>query len=335
MPDTLLKFVLHRLDQIECPVFLCRELVRFPEEELNALRAEGILRETSRATEIPRMDNLPPGEDLIVKQTSKGLYGVADEDDYFDPIPLTEDDVRQFDVSLPKLVSAIRRENGINGNGFENLGGLLPLGQKIIDGVGSTDVYFSLPIGNESRLLLHCQRLQRSGNLRKIILLTPIPVSLTPEGLRILDGDGIIVIPLTRTELTGMIAIDWQSVFGREVISFAEEYPMDSVVIERRNVGEEVHWIVNGVDKGKFYVRKDSKKAKIIEILFDQIGIGWVRHNTFMNACAWTKEKYFRSSDDPGCMQRQLTEIRNFLDVGIEFRKNRGVRFAENVVKSR
>ena len=88
MTETLLHFVLQRLDQIECPVFLHRELEDFPEEELRILRAEGILRETSRATEIPRPKHSPPGCDLIVRQTSKGMFGVADEDDYFDPIPL-------------------------------------------------------------------------------------------------------------------------------------------------------------------------------------------------------------------------------------------------------
>ena len=112
----------------------------------------------------------------------------------------------------------------------------------------------------------------------------------------------------------------------------------DNLLIERKEVGEEIRWFVNGVDKGRFFVRSNTLKAKIIEALYDQIGRGWVPHKSFIIACAWTEQEYFGSSDnlgDPGRMQRQLTNIRNFLGVTIEFRKNKGVRFAENVVKSK
>src|SRR3990172_3580971 len=105
LSESLLDFVLTRLDQVESPVFLHRELERFPPEQLKAQLSEGLLRETSRATEIPRPVHIPGGGDLIVCQTAKGLFCVADEDDYFDPIPLTDDDVRQYEVSLPKLAA--------------------------------------------------------------------------------------------------------------------------------------------------------------------------------------------------------------------------------------
>jgi len=106
-------------------------------------------------------------------------------------------------------------------------------------------------------------------------------------------------------------------------------------VIERKEVGDEVHWFVNGEDKGRFYSRTETHSSKIIEILFDQIGYGWVRHKTFMGACAWKEDEYFPASGDPGRMQRQLTNIRKFLGVNVEFRRKKGVRFAENVVKSK
>ena len=106
-------------------------------------------------------------------------------------------------------------------------------------------------------------------------------------------------------------------------------------LIERKLVGEEVHWIVNGVSKGRFYQRPSAKKAKIIEALYDQIGKGWVPHRTFMNGCGWSEKEYYPAYNEPGCMQRQLTEIRKFLNVQIAFNKEKGVRFAENVVKSR
>ena len=88
------------------------------------------------------------------------------------------------------------------------------------------------------------------------------------------------------------------------VNTIAEE---DKIVLERREVNERIHWFVNGADKGHIFVRKDSYIAKITEILYDQIGHGWVPHKTFMNACAWKEDEYFAASGEPGRMQRQLT----------------------------
>ena len=129
---------------------------------------------------------------------------------------------------------------------------------------------------------------------------------------------------------------------GKQIVPKADakqsslgEKDLGKFVIARKEINEEVHWIVNGTDNGKYYVRPDVKKAKIIEVLFNQIGLGWVPHKTFMNTCAWNNDEYFPSLGNPGCMQRQLTDIRNFLKVQIEFSRDKGVRFAENVVKSR
>ncbi len=65
MAESLLGFVLTRLDQIESPVFLHRELERFPASDLAACVSAGLLRETSKATEIPRPAHLPAGGDLV------------------------------------------------------------------------------------------------------------------------------------------------------------------------------------------------------------------------------------------------------------------------------
>lgn len=234
MTETILHFILQRLDQIECPVFLHRELERFPEEELHALHAVGILRETSRATEIPRPRNLPPGGDLIVRQTSKGMFGVADEDDYFDPIPLTEDDVRQYDISLPKLAAAIRRDNGISGSGLENHDGLIPLGQKSVEGIGSLNVYFSILNADQKDFLSRCQRLERSPQSQRIVMLTPRGVALSPEGRRILDASGIILAALDSAFDQGSFSIDWIGILGVVESLLAEDHPKDRRVFQKQ-----------------------------------------------------------------------------------------------------
>lgn len=234
MSETLFALILTRIDQLESPVFHHRELEAFPSENLKALLSEGILRETSRATEILRTERFQPGGDLIVRQTSKGLFGVADDDDYFDPILLTEDDVRQYEVSLPKLVSFIRHENGINGTGFENHGGVIPLGQKAVDGFGTVDVYLSLPNEDEAVLISRCQRLKRAPGVQKVILLTPRGIPLSPEGRQILDGVGVIVTSLIGTATEGTLALDWSTVVGRPGIGLAEEHHKDKHVFKKQ-----------------------------------------------------------------------------------------------------
>jgi hypothetical protein len=115
----------------------------------------------------------------------------------------------------------------------------------------------------------------------------------------------------------------------------AEAIPEDATVIERVEHGHEVRWLVNGEDRGAFYKRPETLKAKILNILHDQTGLGWIPHKTFLHATGWSHEEYFGSSTEPGRMQKQLTEIRKFLSVEIRFSKQHGVRFAEGVVKSR
>ena len=255
MANSLLAFILTRLDQIERPVFRHRELERFPPEQLKALLSEGILHETSKATEIPRPVHLPAGGDLIVRQTAKGLFGVADEDDYFDPIPLTEDDVRQYEVSLPKLAARIRRENDINGTGSENHNGLVPLGQKTIDALGTVDVYLSLPNEDESVLLSRCQRLERPTGSQRIILVTPRGASVSPEGRKVLDSAGVVLVSLLAAAAKGGLALDWNNMVSRPGIGLAEEYPKDRRIFQ--NQGKTWFLVYDGVPKSVGDCRHD------------------------------------------------------------------------------
>lgn len=247
MSEKLLVLILTLLDQLESPVLRQIELTAFPPQEIKILLSEGILRETSRATEIPRPERFHPGNDLIVRQTSKGLFGVADGDNYFDPIPLTEDDVRQYEISLPKLVLLIRRENGINGTGFENYHGLIPLGQKMIAGIGPVDIYLSLPNHDETAILSRFQRLERERGGQKSILLTPRGLPLSPEGRRILSDIGITVASLIGAAAGGTLALDFDSIVGLPGIGPSEKYPEDKRIFQKQ--GKTWLLVYDGVPK--------------------------------------------------------------------------------------
>lgn len=354
MTEGLLNFILQRLDQVESPVFLHRELVCYPEEEFCTLREKAILRETSRATEIPRPKRFPSGGDLIVRQTSRGLFGVAGEDDYFDPIPLREDDVQQYEFSLPKFIAAIRLANGIQGIGFAHHHGLISLGQKVLGDSVTLNIFLSIPNQNEDEFISRCRRLERPIDVANSVVLTPRTLMISPENQQQMKRLGIVTAAITPNLSSDSLLLDWQVIAKKASLLVAHQFDQDcqnligneskgdsvdiitdQIIIERKKIDEKIHWIVNGVDKGPVYVRSDTICAKITEILYDQIGHGWVLHKTFMYACAWKKDEYFPASGDPGRMQRQLNNIRKKLGVAIDFRKEKGVRFPENIVKSK
>lgn len=110
--------------------------------------------------------------------------------------------------------------------------------------------------------------------------------------------------------------------------------PENSIVIDRKEIDGKVHWFVNDKNRGCFYKRKNTKRAKILEILYEEIGRGPIPHKTFMNQTGWSEEEYFRAYENPGRMQRTLSEIRSFFDVPIHFDKEKGVCFHKSVVKS-
>ena len=226
MSGSLLAFILTRLDQVEAPVFSHGELHRYPASEVEPLLAEGIVQETSTATDIfsPR---LFAGGALVVRETAQGLYGVPTEHDYFDPIRLTTDDIRQYTVSLPRLAAALRRENDIHGTGWSNDGGLISLGQRPHPSLGTTDVYLSLPNNDEVGFLLRCHRLQHRDGCQRVVLLTPRGVPMSPEARQVLDSRRVVVASLMRTATTNSLSIDWHEVVGSAVFGLASDYPND------------------------------------------------------------------------------------------------------------
>jgi hypothetical protein len=229
-------------------------------KDVNELVSAGILRETSKATEIPRPPHLPGGTDLIVRHTEKGIFGVAEEDNYFKPIPLNEDDIRQFEISIPKLAERIRRENSIAGGRCLFKDGLLSLGQKTIDKIGSVDVYMSFPNLDEGTFLVRCRRLERSAGSQRIFLLTPRGIPLSSEGRRLLDACGAIVIPLVpRPDNT--LALNWNNLIG-DLLKESDDESFGNIF--RRH---DDFWMIRFA--GKTHHLRDSKGLFYISILIN------------------------------------------------------------------
>lgn len=178
---------------------------------MSRLVADGALKETAAAAEIPRPRRYGPGADLVVRKTSRGLFGVSDGDDFCQPVPLEDGDVRQYAVSAAGLVEKLRRENGITGEGFLNDDGLVSVGEKSLDGFGVVDVYLSFPNEHPDVVLGRVKRLANSHG-RKVVLLTPGPIPQITELRRILTDAGIVHVSLLSLAQGGALVLDWQSV---------------------------------------------------------------------------------------------------------------------------
>ena len=212
--EPLLGFVLRLLGWIDEPVVAPNVVAVYPAEALSELTLAGILKETSRATEIVRPLRCGPGPDLSVRVTALGLYGVAaDPDDYCDPVPLSDEDVRRYAVSLSRLAAELRQRNQIQGAACEMDDGLALLGTKRVPGHGTIPVYLSLPNGNHSVFLARCLRARRGQAGLTSVVIVPEDISLPTEFRRILDESGIRTAALSPAARLADLEIDWTSIF--------------------------------------------------------------------------------------------------------------------------
>jgi hypothetical protein len=178
------------------------------------------------------------------------------------------------------------------------------------------------------------------------VLLLPTTRRMSEPARQVLESNQTAWLPLDRTvgwsadgrmmadvNLAELLAPAGQP----DTVASAEPPPVetdDSITIERRALDDGVHWIVGGVDKGRLYTRSDAKKARILDTLYELIGRGWIPHATFIALTTWPADTYFGSSSETGRMQKQLNYLRGKLGVRIEFKKDQGVRFAENIIQS-
>ena len=215
MPDNLLQTVLSLLDQVAAPVIQHCMVAHHPPEDLRRLLAEGILQETSRATEISRPQRYGPGTDLVVRETAHGIFGVVDGEDFCAPVALNDDDVRQYEVRLNGFVDKLRKENGIDGIGCQSDGGLIYVGERIVAGHGVVVVYLSLPNNDPDAVLARLKRLDAPGQRETVVLLTPRALPQSTEFRRLAAEDGVLAVSLMQVAATGGLCLDWEQCLGK------------------------------------------------------------------------------------------------------------------------
>jgi hypothetical protein len=223
VPTSLLHLVLRLLNNCDEPVIAASDVAGYPAGQFLELAGAGILRETSRATEIARPMRYGSGESLIVRETARGLFGVACEDDYHDPLPLTEEDVKQYSISVTGLVKEIRRRNQIVGSDVRIDDGLILVGTKQVPGVARLPVYLSLPNIDQAALLERTLRARRGTAGTMAVVIVPEEASITAELQRTLDDSGVLVISLPATSALEGLAMDWSAILQSLPGSAAEK----------------------------------------------------------------------------------------------------------------
>lgn len=204
----LLALVLERLADLDRPAISLRDLEPFSTDADRALRAR-LLRETSRAHEVVG----PRGDLFHVQKTPRGLVGVSD-DGYADPIPLTDEDVRQYEVSMRRLVELVAGENGIPPRFSDAGDGLYAVGEKTLDGGLRVEAFLS--VGDDpASLTSKCRRvaLEPSGD-RGYLVLTPAPVPLPSQDRAALLRQGVLCAPFSADGRASLL-VGWSDVRKR------------------------------------------------------------------------------------------------------------------------
>jgi hypothetical protein len=111
--------------------------------------------------------------------------------------------------------------------------------------------------------------------------------------------------------------------------------PENAKRIYKKMVGDSEHWLVDGELKKVYKQEKtQSIQAKILNILYEQIGNGWIPHSTFISATGWNENEYWGSDNEKmGRMRQLLRHLRKHLNVKIIFSKDFGIKFPEDIVK--
>lgn len=233
MADGLLGLVLDRLGEDDFPVIRHREVEAFLRNPASA-RYRRLLLDIGPAEEVPRPAGVAPGDWLLVRETSAGLFGVGPADDLDAPVPLADEDVREYTVSIPRLGREITEANDMDPDTSAHLDdGLFPLGSKAVGHGLRADVHLFVPY--DSRGLIETAAnlaLSRTGG-QGIVLLVPRTVPLSPEARASLRARGVEVVPLLR-DGTASLDVDWGEIRRR----FLETVPRSDwarpVVLEVR-----------------------------------------------------------------------------------------------------
>ena len=190
----LIRAILERLDIGNRVGFRYRTLKCLGLAAMDRALEQGMLREIHRAMTFPD----PQGRtlyDLEVLHTAQGIIAVSEPgDEWIDSIPLSEDDIRQFEVVIPRLCRRICAENGIDDQVREYSRAVVFLGEREVGGYGLRPIYLLYDNLDEPRFVDRCRGIGARG---WTIILTPRPVDLSAANRRYLAEMNFLLVPIS------------------------------------------------------------------------------------------------------------------------------------------
>jgi hypothetical protein len=213
--ESPLQYVLRLLAGDEAPVVLAAELARFPVADVARLLEEGVLKETAAADEIGRPARLGAGGPLLVRRAGGAIYGVAASDNYCKPVRLTDDDVRQYAVSVGALINKLRADNEITDSRQSLDSGLAFVGVKVVAGI-SLQVHLLLGQPEMDAILGRMTRLESSSGAP--VLLTPLALPQRTEHERLFRDGAVQILPLYPFAADGKLTLDWLRHGGQRAV---------------------------------------------------------------------------------------------------------------------
>lgn len=189
--------------------------------------AQDVLVECEPAEEVTHCGRL-----VAVRKTLRGWQGVApDPRDYFDPVSLNDDEVRQVLIDVNGIVDRLRIENEIVGLGPEQDGNVFTVGQKNVDGYGNVEVYLSIENGDPASFATRCRGLRMPHGAARVVVLIPRPVTLPSSDRQLIDSHGVVLMPLAEAAERGDLSVDWQRAFMSLQLQRPDGYYPPGIVV--------------------------------------------------------------------------------------------------------
>lgn len=229
MSNLLIKFVLKRVSGTSQPVIGNWELAEYPDLEVRVLIRAGILKETEAASEVPRLESMPPGPPLHVRRTRRGLYGVADEDGFHEPLSLTEDDIRQYEVDPVAIARCVSKDNDLSGTAQAINAGLVFVGEKRLPSGRTVRCVFAPHLTKGREILVAAREIKVDDSV-PVILIVPLTPALKSEARAVLRLLNTTIVSLESHVQPTYWALPWEEILPAAMLSPDEgPIPRDAV----------------------------------------------------------------------------------------------------------
>lgn len=152
------------------------------------------------------------GRQLEVRKTDLGYFAVSEDEDETLSIPLTEEDVKAYRVSVPQFADYLRSVLGIRGVSYDVVEEILHLGSKKFDDLQTCEVLLSFPNRNANEL---CRRIQKWTDFSRgkpMIVLTLAPLSLKAEDIERFEKMNAFVCSVEYDFDVKNPMVDWSTV---------------------------------------------------------------------------------------------------------------------------